>query len=125
MTVRRFEVTALTDGSGNATVYSPYLSGYIQTIEYVKTDYTNGVDFTLTAEATGESIWAELNVDVAAIRAPRMPTHSQAGVAALYAAGGTAVNDRIALGRDRVKIVIAAGGAAKTGKFIILVADEA
>jgi hypothetical protein len=121
MTIRRFEVTAVTDGSGNATVYSPYLSGYIHTIEYVKTDYTDGVDFTITSEATGETIWTQSDVNAAAVKAPRQATHSTAGVAALYASGGTAINERIALGRDRVKIVIGSGGANKTGKFVILV----
>jgi hypothetical protein len=44
-------------------------------------------------------------------------------VAAVYAAAGTAVNDRIALGRDRVKIVLAQGGSAKAGVFNILIDD--
>lgn len=57
------------------------------------------------------------------VRAPRQPTHSTAGVAALYTAGGTAVGDRIALGRDRIKIVVGSGGNTKTGKFIALVDD--
>jgi hypothetical protein len=121
--IRRFAVTAVTDGSGDATVYSPYLSGYIHQIEYVKTDYTDGVDFTITAEATGETIWTQSDVNASAVKATRQPTHSNVGVASLYASGGVAVNDRIALGRDRVKIVIASGGANKTGKFIIIVAD--
>jgi hypothetical protein len=121
MTMRRFEVTAITDGSGNALVYSPYLSGFIHTISYVKTDYADGVDFTITAEATGETIWTQADVNAAATKAPRQATHSNVGVAALYASGGVAVNDRIALGRDRVKIAIAQGGATKPGKFIILV----
>jgi hypothetical protein len=121
--IRRFTVTAVTDGSGNATVYSPFLSGYIHTIEYVKTDYADGVDFTITAEATGETIWTQSDVNAAAVKAPRQPTHSNAGVAALYASAGVAVNDRIALSRDRVKIAIASGGAAHTGQFIIIVAD--
>lgn len=123
MGVRRFVVTAVTDGSGNYTGYSPYLSGKIHSIQYVKTDYTDGVDFTITAEATGETIWTELNVNAAKVCAPRMATHSNAGVAALYAAGGVAVNDKIALSRDRVKIVIGSGGAAHTGAFHIVVED--
>lgn len=123
MTIRRFEVAVTTDASGDATVYSPYLSGYINSIEYVKTDFADGVDFTITGEATGRTLWAESNVNAAAIRAPRQPTHSTAGAAALYASGGTAVNDRIALGRDRVKIVVAQGGNAKTGAFVITVDD--
>lgn len=121
--MRRFTVDAVTDGSGNATVYSPYLSGYIHEIHYIKTDYADGVDFTITAEATGETIWTQSDVNAAAVKAPRQATHSTAGVAALFASGGTAVNDRIALGRDRVKIVIGSGGAAKSGRFMILVAD--
>ena len=123
MTVRRQTVVVTTDGAGAATAFSPYISGYIQEINYVKTDYAAGVDFTITAEATGETLWTQVNVDATATVAPRQPTHSNAGVAALYAAGGTAVNDRIALGRDRVKIVIAAGGATKIGTFHILTID--
>jgi hypothetical protein len=123
MAIRRFEVTAVTASDGSKTAYSPYLSGYIHAIEYVKTDYADGVDFTITAEATGETIWAESNVNAAKVCLPRAATHSTAGVAALYAAGGTAINDRIALGADRVKIVIASGGDTKTGEFIIIVDD--
>ena len=121
--IRRFPVTVVTAADGSATDYSPYLSGYIQCIEYVKTDYADGVDFTITAEATGRSIWSESNVNASAIRAPRQHTHKTAGVSSLYASGGTAVNDKIALGRDRVKIVLASGGATKTGTFVITVDD--
>lgn len=123
MGVRKFTVPVTTNGSGAATAYSPYLSGYISSVQYVKTDFADGVDFTITAEATGENIWTDTNVNAAEVVRPRAPTHSTAGVAALYAAGGTAVNDRIALGRDRVKIVIASGGDTKTGTFVITVED--
>lgn len=123
MTIRRFEIPVTTIADGSATAYSPYLSGYINDIEYVKTDFADGVDFTITAEATGRTLWAESDVNAAAIRAPRQPTHTTAGVAALFAAGGTAVNDKIALGRDRVKIVIASGGNVKTGSFVITIDD--
>lgn len=121
--IRRFKVDVVTDGSGNATEYSPYLSGYIHEIHYIKNDFADGVDFTITAEATGETIWTQSDVNAAVVKAPRQATHSNVGVAALYASGGTAVNDRIALGRDRVKIVIAQGGNAKSGAFHIVVAD--
>lgn len=121
--LRRFEVTAVTNGSGAATAYTPYLSGYVHSVQYVKTDYADGVDFTITAEANGETIWTESNVNAAAVKAPRQATHTTAGVASLYASGGTAVNDRIAVSRDRIKIVIAQGGDTKTGKFVVLVDD--
>lgn len=127
MSVRRFMVTVPTDGSGNAVVYSPYLSGFIHTIEYIKdgsNGYTDGVDFTITAEATGETIWTQSDVNASVVKAPRQPTHSNVGVAALYASGGTAINDRIALGRDRVKFSLASGGASKTGVFAIILSDD-
>lgn len=119
--MRRYKVTVNTASDGTATAYSPRLSGKVHQIEYVKTDFADGVDFTITGEATGVSLWAESNVNASAVRHPRAPTHSQAGVAALYASGGTAVGEPVALGSDRVKIVIAQGGNAKVGTFHILV----
>lgn len=121
--IRRFEVAATTDASGDATVYSPYLSGYIHSIQYEKTDFADGVDFTITGDATALGIWTESNVNAAKVCLPRAATHSTAGVAALYAGSGTAVNDRLALSRDRVKIVVAQGGDSKTGNFVIVVDD--
>lgn len=123
MALRRHVVAVTTASDGSATAYSPYLSGYIHEIHYLKTDFADGVDFTITAEATGETIWTQSDVNAAAVKAPRQATHSNVGVAALYASGGTAINDRIALGRDRVKIVIAQGGNAKGGAFHIVVDD--
>lgn len=117
---QRLVVPVTTDGAGAATAYSPVVTGKLSQIRYVKTDFAAGVDFTITAEATGETLWTESNVDVDATRAPRQATHSTAGAAALYAAAGTAVNDKIALANDRVKIVIAAGGAATTGTFHLI-----
>lgn len=123
MALRRHVVPVTTAADGSATAYSPYLSGYVHEIHYIKTDFADGVDFTITAEATGETIWTQSDVNAAAVKAPRQATHSTAGVASLYASGGTAVNDRIGLGRDRVKIVIAQGGNAKSGAFHIVVDD--
>lgn len=126
MAIRKFTVPVLTDGSQNATVYTPYLSGYIESVEYVKdgtTPFTDGVDFTITAEATGENIWTDTNINASEVVRPRAPTHTQAGVAAVFASAGSPVLDRIALGRDRVKIVIGSGGAAKLGSFVVTVDD--
>lgn len=121
---RKFTVTATSDGSQVGTHYTPYFSGYIESIQYVKNNYTDGVDFTITLEATGESLWVDTNINASEVVRPRAATHSTAGVAAVYASGGTAVNDRIAAGRDRVKIVLAQAGASKTGTFVITVSDS-
>jgi hypothetical protein len=120
--MRRFKVTITTAADGSAIAYTPFLTGEIHSVQYVKTDFADGVDFAVTTEKTGESIWTESNVNASAVRYPRAPTHTQAGAAALYAAGGVAVQDRIGVAADRVKIVIAQGGNAKMGVVHILVA---
>lgn len=122
-TTRKFTVAVTTDGAGAATVFSPKISGRVASIHYVKNNFTDGVDFTITAENSGETLWAELNVNAATSRYPRAPTYSGAGVASLYAAAGTAVFDMFRLTNDRVKIVIAQGGAGTLGSFIIITED--
>lgn len=126
MAIRRHVVSVTTDGSGDATQYSPILSGELISIQYVKpgaASYTDGVDFTITAEATGETLWAESNVNATKYCYPRAAAHTTAGVASLYAAGGTPVNAPVCLSTDRVKIVLGSGGASKVGAFHIVVRD--
>lgn len=113
-------IPVITAADGSATVYSELCTGKVSTVRYVKTDFDNGSTITLTSEATGETIWSETGVNASATRAPRQATHSTAGVAALYAAAGAAVNDQIALADDRIKIVIAGGGNVKSGTFHIV-----
>lgn len=123
MSLREVTVVAgptASDGSG--TFYSDKISGYIESIRYVKdgtTPYSDGVDPVISVEETGELIWDEDNVNASTIRRPRAPTHDQVGVAALYAAAGQPVNDRIAVKYSRIKVVIANGGDTKTGRFIV------
>ncbi len=122
--MRHLIVNVTTAADGTVTAFSPKFSGMIHQIEYVKDGsnaFADGVDFTITGEATGVGLWTESNVNATAVRAPRQPTHSQVGAAALYASAGTAVNDRIAMANDRVRIVLAQGGNAKVGRFHILV----
>ncbi|RWC28816.1 hypothetical protein [Mesorhizobium sp.] len=122
--MKRIKVDVVTAADGSATFYSPKTSGKVHSVHYLKdgvTAFTDGVDFTITTEATAEGIWTESNVNVSTSRYPRAPTSSQAGVASLYAAAGTAIQDKVALGNDRIKVVIAQGGNAKKGEFIFLV----
>lgn len=122
--MRRYKMTVTTAADGTVTAYSPRLSGKLHQIEYVKdgsNGYAAGVDFAITGEATGVNLWTQSNVDASAVVAPRQPTHSQAGVANLFASGGTGVMEKIAIGStDRIKIVLAQGGNAKVGVFHIL-----
>ena len=123
--MKRYKVSITTAADGSATAYTPRLSGVLHAVHYVPdgtTPFDNTADFTITSEATGQSLVARTNVSAAFVANPRVPTADAAGTAALFAAGGTAVQDKIALGNDRVKIVIAQGGNAKVGVFHVLVA---
>lgn len=123
MTIRKFTIPLVTDSSGNATAYSPYFSGRIEQVQYLKTDFADGVDFTITLDGTGQTVWTQSDVNAATIVSPRLPTHSTAGVASLYASGGTAVQDKIAVSRDRVKVVIGSGGNTKSGSIVVTASD--
>lgn len=125
MHAERHAVSLTTDASGDVTGYTPPLTGEVRTIQYVPdgtSPYDATADFTITAESNGQAILAKTNVAAAFTAAPRMPTHDTSGAAALYAAGGAAVNAPIVLAKDRVKIVVAQGGNAKTGQIVVTVA---
>lgn len=121
MTIRRFVVPVVTDGSGDAEEYTPVFSGTLISIRYVKTDYASGVDFELTSEASGEGLWSEEDVNSSATRYPRTVSQDTSGADALYADMGVEVLTKIALAHDRVKIVVASGGDTKTGAFHVTI----
>jgi len=73
--IQRFEVAVTTIADGSATAYTPNFTGKLSQIRYVKTDYAAGVDFTITSEATGETIWTQADVNASATVAPRQATH--------------------------------------------------
>lgn len=118
--VKRVSVTVTTDAAGAATGYTEAVNGTVSAIEYTKVDFDNGSTITVSQDRSGETIWTEANVNASAIRRPRAATHSTAGAAALYAAGGAAVNDKIAVVDSRIKVVIASGGNTKTGTFTVV-----
>jgi len=121
MALRRFVIPITVDASGDAEVYTPALYGHLESFRYVKDDFTDGVDFVCTLETTGETLWAEDSVNASATRYPRAATHSTAGAAALYASGGTGVLGRIAIGGDRIKIVVDGAGNATSGTLHVTI----
>lgn len=120
MAIRRFVVPVTVSSGGAATEYSPHVSGSLVSIAYVKDDFADGVDFTITAEDSGETLWAEEDVNASAVRHPRAALHSQAGAATTYD-GTRAVLGMTTLGVDRVKIVVASGGTSTSGTFHITI----
>lgn len=121
MAVRRFTIPITVDASGDAEVFTPTIFGHLVSFRYVKDDFADGVDFVVTTEDSGQTLWSEESVNASATRHPRAATHSVAGAASLYAAGGTAVNAPIAIGGERIKIVVADGGNATSGTLHVLV----
>ena len=125
MHAERHAVALTTDASGDVTAYSPNITGRILGIRVVVPG-SGGIeatsDFTITAETTGEQILTVANVNGSQSYYPRVPTHKAAdGAAELFAAGGTNVRDYITLANDRVKIIVAQGGNAKTATVYVIV----
>lgn len=121
---KSYSVSATTNGSGDATVYTDGpVNGRIAQIIYTAdgtSPFASTVDFTITGNTTGQSILAVTNVSASTTYAPRIATCSTAGANSLYAAGGTAVNDLIAVADEKIKIVVAQGGSAKVGTFTFI-----
>jgi hypothetical protein len=119
MHAERHVVTVTTDADGDATSYTPVLTGRVLAIVYVKDGsaaYADGVDFTITAEATGQSLWTDTNVNSAETVYPLAAANLGADGAA-----STLTEVPIALANDRVKIVVASGGDTKVGTFHVIV----
>lgn len=121
MNPRRIEISLTTNLSGAVTAYSENLKGILDRIEYVKTDFADGVDFDITLENSGTVLLDKDDINASAIFVPRQAVQTTAGVAALYASGGVAVLDKIVIAEERVKVVIANGGNTKTGKVYLVV----
>jgi hypothetical protein len=116
MYAERKRVTPLTDGAGAATFYSENFTGRIHSVSYLKVDYTDGVDFTITLERTGQSIWTDTNINASETVYPL----AAANLGTTGAASSLSEVPIIAA-NDRVKIIIAQGGAAHTGNFDIVI----
>jgi len=125
MYAQRYEIDVVTAADGSFTGFTQEpVHGRVLAVQYVKPvsgGFDDGSTMTLTGEETGLAVWAESNVNASATRMPRGATHSAAGVAALYAAAGTAVLDAIPVAGERLKLVVASGGNVKNGKLFVTV----
>ena len=120
----RHVVDITVNSSGDGTGYTDIADGFIHSIRYVAdgtNPYANTADFTVTAEQSGAAVITATNVSASATYYPRAATVDVSNAASLYAAAGTAVNDRIPVAGERVQIVIAQGGTSKTGRFHVYV----
>ena len=93
---------------------------YIKKETVSVTTAADGVDFTITTEASGQNLWVDTNINASEVVHPRAQVHDVDG-SALTFDGTRKVCEPIAVANERVKIVIAAGGNAKSGTFHITV----
>lgn len=125
MYVEQHTIQVLTDASGNFTGYTPPVTGRILQVRYIPdgTAPLDGLaDLDITGADTGVVIVDKNDIgSVAFTAAPRQPTHDAALAASLYAASGEPVEDAVVVAQERLKLVIAQGGAAKSGTFHIWV----
>ena len=126
MQVQRHTVALAVDASGDQTTYTTdNITGRVLQIRYVpdaSTPLDTGADLTITGETTGTAIITITNIGTSAIAyAPRLAICGITGTASLFAAGGTAVQDQIYIANERVKIVVAQGGASKLGTLYLTV----
>jgi hypothetical protein len=118
------KVDVLTDGSGNFSYTTMPVTGVIEHVRYTpdaSAPLDTGADLDIVGGRSGIVVANHDDIGTSAFtRAYRQATHGVTGAAALYAAGGTAVNDKIAIAGEVLTLTIAQGGAAKAGVFEIV-----
>jgi hypothetical protein len=121
MHAERTSIVITVDASGDGIGYIPVMQGRVMSLHYTKTDYADGVDVVVTAEATGEAILSKDNVNASAHFYPRAAAQDVLGAAALFAAGGQAIVEPVFLANDRIKIVVSNGGVSTSGIFTAVI----
>lgn len=118
--VSSISIPVVSDGDQVATEYIGPFSGYLDSLQYLKASsggYTDGVDFTITKESTGETIWTDTNINATEVVRPRVITQHTDGAANTT----LVIREPILFVNERIKIVLAQAGATKTGTFVALV----
>lgn len=120
MFAQRLTIPLTTNSSGAVTAYSDVVTGRVLAIVYAKTDFADGVDFTITGEKHAQAILALTDQNAAGIWYPRQQVHGATGTG-LTLDGTRLLVEPVLLVNDRVKVVIAQGGDTKTGTIYALI----
>ena len=116
-------VAITTDGSGDATVYSPPTFGVVAAIRYVPdatTPLDNGADITVTDNGTGLQVLTQTNLGPGNREFwPRAYTVTTTGTVATYD-GTRNVLDLVPVA-GAIKVVVAQGGATKSGTLYFFI----
>jgi len=110
--ISREDVTVTTDSSGVATAYSSVLNGLLHRIKIVNTDMAAAVDYVITTEDSDDQILSITNT-VATDSYPRLQVDTTT------LGDLTDSSEKLPLNNERVKIVVAEGGATKSATVTI------
>lgn len=105
-----------TDGSGDATVYlGSRLRGRVHAIQYVAGTLDAGTDLVITGETTGVAILTDSPAAGEWFYPRAFPNAVTTGAA------GTVATEDVHVLNERIKVVVAQGGATKTGSIKVFV----
>ena len=120
-------VALTTDASGDVTAYAANTYGSVLAIRYVPhatTPLDTAATLTISDNVSGLQVLSITSLGLFARDfAPRMFVMTTTGTVALYAAGGTNVLEPVPVAGS-VKVVVAAGGNAKSGTIYLFVAGR-
>ena len=105
------------DGSGDCTAYLAAKTGRVLTLRFDMNTLAATADFVVSNAETGEVILTE-SIAADAFRRPRTVTQNAAGAAANYASSYP-VLEPCYLANQRVKVVVAQGGALGAGVLYV------
>ena len=122
--MRRISLPISTDGAGDADVQTGGVVGLLHAVYVENGTLAATADITITDAATGHALLTLTDVAADALYMPRGATHGTTGAAALYAAGGTGIQDRIPVS-GQIRVVVAQGGASASGTLTLYIAEAA
>lgn len=123
MYAERQTVSITTESTtGNGTGYSANVTGRLLTVQYAKGNFTNGVDITITGEASGLALMTLTDQNSSATFHPRAPLHAGNGTALTYNGNAALpVCEPFMLANERVKIAVTQAGNSTIGNFTLTV----
>lgn len=126
MHCKSYDAAFTTTAGGAATVYSGgRVNGRVLEVRYTYGDAATGADFTITGNDSGKAVLTITNAGTSSVTwQPRQVVHPVANTGAgtaLTFDGTNEIYDYICLADEEIKVVVAAGGATKSGTLTFIV----